>query len=61
MGELKKILKQKRTTQVKLAEKTGLNKNYLNRYIGGHHDITLKKAKKIADALDIKVDDLIDS
>jgi len=58
MSKLKIILKQKRITQVQLAEKTGFNKNYLNRYIGGYHDITLKKAKKIADALDVKIDDL---
>jgi len=59
MSKLKIILKQKGMTQIQLAEITGLNKNYLNRYIGGYHDITLKKAKKIADALHIKVDDYI--
>ena len=45
-------------TQVQLAEKKGLNKNYLNRYIEGYQDISLSKAKIIADALNVKIDDL---
>lgn len=59
MSKLKEILKQKDMTQVELSRRTGFNKDYINRFIKGHHDITLSKAKKIADVLDIKIDDLI--
>jgi len=58
VSKLRKILERKGMKQIELAKKTGLNYNYLNRYIGGYHDISLTKAKIIADALHVKVDDL---
>ena len=57
MSKLKTVLAQKGIKQIDLARMTGLNYNYLNRYIGGHHDISLTKAKIIADALKVKIDD----
>ena len=57
MSKLKRILERKGMKQIELAKKTGLNYNYLNRYIGGYHDISLTKAKIIADALKVKIDD----
>ena len=59
MSKLKIILRQRGWTQAYLATRTGFNKDYINRYIKGHHDITLKKAKIIADTLEVKIDDLI--
>ena len=59
MSKLKEILKKKGVTQKELAKHTGLSYSLINDFAVGRVDITLKKAKKIADELGVKTDDLI--
>jgi len=59
MSKIKEILKQKNMTQTELFLKSEFNKDYINRFVKGHHDITLQRAKKIAKTLEVKIDDLI--
>ena len=59
MSKLREILKRKRMTQRELAESTGLTETYINYYINGKRGMNVDNAKKIAKALNIKVDDFI--
>ena len=59
MSKIKEILKKKGVTQKQLAKQTGISYSLINDFAVGRVDITLKKAKKIADELGIKTDDLI--
>ena len=59
MSKLKEILKERGVTQKELAKQTGISYSLINDFAVGRVDITLKKAKKIADELGIKTDDLI--
>lgn len=59
MSKLKEILKKKGVTQKELAKQTGISYSLINDFAVGRVDITLKKAKRIADELGIKTDDLI--
>ncbi|CUN12784.1 helix-turn-helix domain-containing protein [Turicibacter sanguinis] len=59
MSKIKEILKKKEITQKQLAKQTGISYSLINDFAVGRVDITLKRAKKIADALGVKVDDLI--
>ena len=59
MSKLKEILKERGVTQKELAKQTGISYSLINDFAVGRVDITLKKAKKIADELGVKTDDLI--
>lgn len=59
MSKLKEILRKKGVTQKELAKQTGISYSLINDFAVGRVDITLKKAKKIADELGVKTDDLI--
>ncbi len=59
MSKLKEILKERGVTQKELAKQTGISYSLINDFAVGRVDITLKKAKKIADVLGVKADDLI--
>ena len=59
MSKLKEILRKKGVTQKDLAKQTGISYSLINDFAVGRVDITLKKAKKIADELGVKTDDLI--
>jgi len=47
-------------SQEKLAEKTGLNRNYVGEIERAEKNITLETLQKIAKALDVRVGDLLD-
>jgi transcriptional regulator with XRE-family HTH domain len=49
----------KKLTQKVLGELSGLTETYINLLEGGKKNITLKNAKRIADALGCKRDDLL--
>ena len=59
MTKIKRILKERGVTQKELAKQTGISYSLINDFAVGRVDITLKKAKKIADELGVKTDDLI--
>ena len=59
MSKLKEILRKKGVTQKELAKQTRISYSLINDFAVGRVDITLKKAKKIADELGVKTDDLI--
>ena len=59
MSKIKEILKKKGITQKELAKQTGISYSLINDFAVGRVDITLRKAKKIADYLGVKADDLI--
>lgn len=59
MSIIKGILREKGVTQKELAKQTGISYSLINDFEVGRVDITLKKAKKIADELGVKTDDLI--
>jgi transcriptional regulator with XRE-family HTH domain len=46
-------------SQEKLAEKAGLHRTYIGMIERGERNVTLKKASKIADSLEIKLSELI--
>jgi transcriptional regulator with XRE-family HTH domain len=56
---IKKIRKRKGITQEGLAERAGLNRTHLYRLEGGRQSMTLRTLKIVADALDVKVTDLV--
>ncbi len=60
MLKLKKLRKQKNMTQVELAEKTGLSQVTISRCEREQRGLDIKDAKRIADALGCKLDDLVD-
>ena len=56
-----KILKERELTPYQLAKKTGMNVNiFYDLKSGKQKDITLSKAYKIAKALNVSIDDLIE-
>jgi len=59
MTKLRKILSKEKVSQAELSRFTGISTNQINNYVTGRCDIPLKKAKKIADILEVKIDDLI--
>lgn len=46
-------------TQAQLARQTNIDRITISRYENGHVDMSLTNAKKIADALNCTVDDLL--
>ena len=56
---IKEIRKAKGITQDHLAELAGLNRTHLYRLEGARQSMTLRRLKIIADALDVKVRDLV--
>ena len=59
MSKIREILEEKKISQAELVRRTGISKNQISNFILAKNDITLKRAKKIADALEVKIDDLI--
>ena len=57
-GEIERLRKQKRMTQEELAEKAGLHRAYFWDIENGRN-ISIKTAYKIAQALNVKVKDII--
>ncbi|MCD8832721.1 helix-turn-helix domain-containing protein [Staphylococcus arlettae] len=57
--EIKKLIKNRNTTQKKVAECIGMSRTLLNIKINrvGGRDFTTTEAKKLADYLNVKVDD----
>ena len=58
MTKLRQILNQKKVTQIELAHKTGLSVGLVGRYMLDYYDLKPKDAKKIAQALGVKMEDL---
>lgn len=56
---IQEILKHKRMTQTDLAEAAGMSQSTISRIVSGKTVPTILVAKKIADVLDCKVDDLL--
>lgn len=56
---IKKIRKKKGITQEQLAERAGLNRTHLYRLETGRQSMTLRTLKIIADALDVRVRELV--
>jgi len=56
---IKKIRKKKGITQEQLAERAGLNRTHLYRLETGKQSMTLRTLKIIADALEIRVRELV--
>jgi XRE family transcriptional regulator, regulator of sulfur utilization len=60
-GRIKAIRSRKGVTQDQLAELAGLNRVHLYRIETGRQSMTLRTLKIIADALDVRMRDLIGS
>jgi DNA-binding XRE family transcriptional regulator len=56
---IKKIRKARGLTQDQLAERAGLNRTHLYRLESGRQSMTLRTLKTIADALDVRVRELV--
>jgi transcriptional regulator with XRE-family HTH domain len=56
---IKKIRKKKGITQEQLAERAGLNRTHLYRLETGQQSMTLRTLKIIADALSVRVRELV--
>jgi len=56
---IKKIRKAKGITQEELAELSGLNRTHLYRLESGRQSMTLRTLKLIADALEVRVRELV--
>jgi transcriptional regulator with XRE-family HTH domain len=56
---IKKIRKAKGITQEELADRAGLNRTHMYRLEGGKQSMTLRTLKIIADALDVRVRELV--
>ncbi len=54
------IRKQRKFSQMKLAEITGLNFNYIGQIERAEANVTIKTIKLLADALDVEVKELFD-
>ena len=62
MNKIKELRKEKGLTQTELAELAGTQQSRLGEYERGDkpvENMTVGQAKKIADALGVKIDDLI--
>lgn len=57
MSKLQEILNRKQITQKQLAISTELTETYINYFINGKRGMSLETAKKIAKALNVKIDD----
>lgn len=57
MSKLQEILNKKQITQKQLAILTGLTETYISYFISGKRGMSLETAKKIAKALNVKIDD----
>ncbi len=57
MSKLQEILNEKQITQKQLAILTGLTETYISYFISGKRGMSLETAKKIAKALNVKIDD----
>ncbi|HEY1756584.1 MAG TPA: helix-turn-helix transcriptional regulator [Bryobacteraceae bacterium] len=56
---IKKIRKAKGITQEQLAELAGLNRTHLYRLESGKQSMTLRTLKLVADALNVRVQELV--
>jgi transcriptional regulator with XRE-family HTH domain len=55
---IKEILKERRMTVSTLSKKAGIPRSYLYTLLNRNHNPTIKTLKKLADALDINIEDL---
>jgi transcriptional regulator with XRE-family HTH domain len=58
-SRIKKIRKARSLTQDQLAELSGLNRTHLYRIESGKQSMTLRTLKLVADALDVRVRELV--
>jgi transcriptional regulator with XRE-family HTH domain len=58
--KLKKLRESKGLTQAELAERAGISREYLARLELGQHDPHLSRLRKLAQALRVKVSELVD-
>jgi transcriptional regulator with XRE-family HTH domain len=56
---IQKLRRKKGYTQDQFAERAGLNRTHLYRLESGKQSVTLRTLKIVADALDVKVRDLV--
>lgn len=62
MNKIKELRKEKGLTQTQLAELAGTGQNRISQYESGDlpvENMTIGQAKKIADALGVKLEDLL--
>lgn len=62
MNKIKELRKEKGLTQTQLAELAGTGQNRISQYESGDlpvENMTIGQAKKIADALGVKIEDLL--
>ena len=57
--KIRDLRKKKGFTQDQFAERAGLNRTHLYRLESGRQSVTLRTLKIVADALDIRVRDLV--
>ena len=57
--KVRQLRKQKKFSQEKLAQKTGLHRTYISDIERGNRNVSLENIKKIADALDIQLNYLL--
>ncbi len=58
-SNLKRILKEKKISQMELAKKTGMKQSYISMILTGQRNLGSKTIKRICSALNIKEDDLL--
>lgn len=58
-AELKRLVIDDETGMMRLARKTGIPRSTLNRYLDGQRDIRVAELRKIADALNVPVGDVL--
>ena len=59
-AKLANIRKSKKISQIRLAEMTDMNFNYIGQIERGQANVTINTVIKIADALDIEIKELFD-
>lgn len=57
---IKEILERKKLTQRQLAIDSGITEVFINRLCNGRADCTMSVAQKIADALSVSLDELVE-
>lgn len=60
-SRIKALLAQKGKSPERLALEIGMSKSYLYAFLSGKKDITIKSLQRIAEGLDVEVEDLFKS
>jgi len=58
-NKVRELRKQKKFSQEELAQKTGLHRTYISDIERGNRNVSLENIKKIANALDVRMDFLL--